>query len=53
MAWRRLGAKPLSEPMLIYLTDAYVRHLASPSFKLNGEKYQYDSPDKPPPGNNG
>ena len=26
MAWRRIGDKPLSEPMLTQFTDAYVRH---------------------------
>ena len=26
MAWRRPGNKPLSEPMLIQSTDAYMRH---------------------------
>ena len=26
MAWRRLGDKPLSEPMLTWFTDAYMRH---------------------------
>ena len=26
MAWRRIGDKPLSEPTLIWLTDAYMRH---------------------------
>ena len=26
MAWRRSGDKPLSEPMLTQLTDAYMRH---------------------------
>ena len=26
MAWRRTGDKPLSEPMLIQFTDAYMRH---------------------------
>ena len=26
MAWRRLGDKPLSEPMLTRSTDAYMRH---------------------------
>ena len=26
MAWRRIGDKPLSEPMLIQPTDAYMRH---------------------------
>ena len=31
MAWHRSGAKPLSEPLLVYHTDAYMRHLASMS----------------------
>ena len=26
MAWRRPGAKPLSEPMMASFTDAYMRH---------------------------
>ena len=26
MAWRRIGDKPLSEPMLIRFTEAYMRH---------------------------
>ena len=26
MAWRRLDAKPLAEPMLTRFTDAYMRH---------------------------
>ena len=26
MAWRNIGDKPLSEPMLIRFTDAYMRH---------------------------
>ena len=25
-AWRGIGDKPLSEPMLTWLTDAYIRH---------------------------
>ena len=25
-AWRRIGDKPLSEPMLTRFTDAYMRH---------------------------
>ena len=25
MAWRRIGDKPLSEPMLTLITDAYMR----------------------------
>ena len=25
MAWRRIGDKPLSEPMLTRFTDAYIR----------------------------
>ena len=26
MAWHRKGGKPLSEPILTELTDAYMRH---------------------------
>ena len=26
MAWRRIGGKPISEPMLTRFTDAYMRH---------------------------
>ena len=26
MAWRRIGDKPLPEPMMAQLTDAYMRH---------------------------
>ena len=26
MAWRQIGDKPLSEPMLTWSTDAYMRH---------------------------
>ena len=26
MAWRRIGDKPLSQPMLTRFTDAYIRH---------------------------
>ena len=26
MAWRRVGDKPLPEPMLIQFTDAYMQH---------------------------
>ena len=29
MAWRRLGDKPLSEPMMVLFTDAYMCHSAS------------------------
>ena len=32
MAWRRTGEKPLSEPMLALVTDAYMRHSASMSY---------------------
>ena len=28
MAWRRTGDKPLSEPMMTQLNDAYMRHSA-------------------------
>ena len=31
MAWRRIGDKPLSEPVTVYFTDAYMRPLASMS----------------------
>ena len=27
MAWRRIGDKPLSEPVLTQVTDAYMRQL--------------------------
>ena len=33
MAWRRPGDKQLSEPMMVQLTDAYMRHSASMSKK--------------------
>ena len=29
MAWRRPGDKPLSEPVIVSFTDAYMRHSAS------------------------
>ena len=29
MAWRRPGDKPLSEPMMDSITDAYMHHMAS------------------------
>ena len=32
MAWHRPGDKPLSESMLVYLKDAYMRHSASMSW---------------------
>ena len=32
MAWRRPGDKPLSEPMLVCFTDAYMRHRGSMSY---------------------
>ena len=31
MAWRLSGDKPLSEPMMTKVGDAYMRHLASMS----------------------
>ena len=31
LAWHRPGDKPLSERMMAYFTDAYMRHLASMS----------------------
>ena len=36
MAWHQPGDKPLSGPMMVYLTDAYMRHSASMS------KYKWD-----------
>ena len=36
MAWCRSGNKPLSEPMMVYLTDTYMRHSASMSQPLSG-----------------
>ena len=42
MAWRRSGDKPLSEPMMAWLNDAYMRHSASISWylalQMNGAK---------------
>ena len=32
MAWRRLGTKPLSEPVIAQSTDVYVRHTASVNY---------------------
>ena len=32
MAWHRAGDKPLSEPMMAYMTDAYMRHSVSRSY---------------------
>ena len=29
MAWRQTGDKPLSKPMMVCFTDAYLRHSAS------------------------
>ena len=31
MAWHRTGDKPLSEPMVAYFTEAYMRQSASKS----------------------
>ena len=33
MAWHQPGDKPLSEPMMFYLTDPYMRHSASMSLQ--------------------
>ena len=35
MVWRRSGDKPLSEPIMFYLTDAYMRHSASMSQRID------------------
>ena len=36
MAWRWPGNKPLSEPIMVWFTDAYVRHSASVSYSAVG-----------------
>ena len=36
MAWRRTGDKPLPEPMLTQLTDAYMRQSGEMSSALGG-----------------
>ena len=36
MAWHRTGNKPLSEPMLVCYTDAYISHSASLRPRQNG-----------------
>ena len=43
MAWRRIGDKPLSEPMLPRLTDAYMRHwgVKSISVRVYPRKYKH------------
>ena len=33
MAWRRPGDKPLSEQVMVWFTDAYMRHPASMRLK--------------------
>ena len=33
MAWRQTDDKPLSEPMMVSLIDAYMRHSASMSLR--------------------
>ena len=38
MAWRRSSDKPLSEPMMVWFTDAYMRHPASVSFIMPSSK---------------
>ena len=35
LAWHRVGDKPLSEPMLIRFTDAYMRHYGEMSYLCN------------------
>ena len=42
MAWRRSGDKPLSEPMMAYIANAYMRHSASMSKKRCTYIYIYD-----------
>ena len=42
MAWRRIGDKPLSEPMLTWFTDAYMQHYGEMtlSTKITGWHHQ-------------
>ena len=42
MAWRLLGAKPLSEPMLTWLTDAYMQHSREMSWYKDGFLLAYN-----------
>ena len=42
MAWRRSGDKPLFEPMMAYIVNAYMRHSASMSKKGCTYIYIYD-----------
>ena len=35
-AWRRAGRSPLSEPMVSWVADAYMRHSASMSYVMLG-----------------
>ena len=41
MAWRRLGDRPLSEPMLTRLTDACIRHWGAGWVKTEPRKRRY------------
>ena len=46
MAWHRPGDKPLSEPMMAYLNDAYMRHSASMNKYWSYFEKCSQSPDK-------
>ena len=37
MAWHRLGDKPSSKPVLTWIADSYVHHLAPASYKTNDQ----------------
>ena len=39
MAWRRTGDKPLSEPMIAYLGDAYMPFYISYYIKMINDSY--------------
>ena len=41
MDWRRIGVKPLSEPMLTQLTDAYIWHQGEMSSCAGAWRYVY------------
>ena len=43
MAWRRIGDKPLSEPMLTWFDDAYMQHLGGDELRSKKVYLHYQS----------
>ena len=41
MIWRRTDEKPLSEPVMAYFTDTYMRYLASVSLMIVGANHSW------------